>query len=359
VIAGLSPSSGQQNTRVTVVGTDLLSGADSLINATLGGVEAEVASVSVSSVNSDAFIIVLIADAGITAGLGDVVLSSSNGATVSLENGWEYVSVPSITDVSPSTGHGSTVVSISGTGLLSGAESISTVTLNGASVSSIEFQNDTLVTVIASIATAGTGDVVMTAVTGATVTATDGFTYVVPGEIESIEPASGQLGTSVTITGSNLFAAAESVTEVLLGSTAASEISSQNNTHLVVVAASASATSSAVDVQITAASGAIVTGSSLWTQLADGSIDEVSPATGQVGTRVSLSGARLLGGTDDLSSVSLAGVAASYEAGTANNTDVVVVIVTAGSAGVAGDVQITAATGALITSSGAFTYLAA
>ena len=74
------------------------------------------------------------------------------------------------------------------------------------------------------------------------------------GDVDELQASEAELADHA-VGRASVFAAAESVTEVLLGSTAASEISSQNNTHLVVVTASASATSSAVDVQITAASG--------------------------------------------------------------------------------------------------------
>ena len=104
-------------------------------------------------------------------------------------NGWSPVGVvdpcggpssiaPTITTVSPSSGpvDGGTSITISGSGFASGA----TLTLGGASASSVSVINDTTIIALTSASTAGTVDVVVTNTDATTATKTDGFTYYVP-----------------------------------------------------------------------------------------------------------------------------------------------------------------------------------
>ena len=77
----------------------------------------------------------------------------------------------------------------------------------------------------------------------------------------------------------------------------------------------ASASAETGDVVLTSDTGSTVTLADGWEQLDDGEITDVEPAKGHFGTEVTISGTNLLGGADDLASITLAGETASYTAG--------------------------------------------
>ena len=58
------------------------------------------------------------------------------------------------------------------------------------------------------------GDVIITTDTGATLTLEDGFAYTDESAIAKVEPDNGQIGTVVTITGSDLRGNGENITTV-------------------------------------------------------------------------------------------------------------------------------------------------
>ena len=110
---------------------------------------------------------------------------------------------PTISLVSPSSGTtaGGTSVTITGTGFQSGA----TVTFGGTASSAVTFNSATQLTAATPARAAGLVDVVVTNPDTQSATATNAFTYVVPGPLlVSVSPASGVTtgGTTVTLTGS-------------------------------------------------------------------------------------------------------------------------------------------------------------
>ena len=109
----------------------------------------------------------------------------------------------------------------------------------------------------------------------------------------------------------------------------------------------------AVDITIVSSTGAVVVEAGGWTELVEGNIQAVSPASGQQGTVVTLTGSGLLGGGSDLVSVTLAGTEVdSFDASSTTVT------VEAGSAGAGvGDIILTADTGAVIIASEAWEYV--
>ena len=153
-IHAISPSSGQFGTSVTITGVELLAGASNVTSITLAGVAVK----SITSLSKTK--IVVVADEADAAKTGDVVLTSTNGATVELTNGWKYVAPAEITGVNPEEGQIGTRVEIAGTGLLAGGSEVDSLTLAGADVQEILFANDTLIIVTAGAnSTAETGTV--------------------------------------------------------------------------------------------------------------------------------------------------------------------------------------------------------
>ena len=111
-----------------------------------------------------------------------------------------------------------TEVTISGS-LLFGAEGgneVVSVTFSGVEAEVTTGDSETNVVAIVASGSAGQGDVVVTADSGATATATNGWEYIAEGEIEDVSPAFGQVGTIVVLTGSNLLGGGDNITTATL-----------------------------------------------------------------------------------------------------------------------------------------------
>ena len=166
---------------------------------------------------------------------GDVVLTADTGATITLEDGFTFEEAGNITLVDPAAGQEGTEVAINGTGMLGGGASLDSVKLAGVEVKSIETETDEYIVVIADGSdTAGAGDIVLVANTGAIVSLDDGFTYVADQVITKVDPASGQFGTVVTITGDSLLGGGASVASLTMAGVEAGNVTSETNTEIVV-----------------------------------------------------------------------------------------------------------------------------
>ena len=289
---------------------------------------------------------------------GDVVLTSDTGSTVTLADGWEQLDDGEITDVEPAKGHFGTEVTISGTNLLGGADDLASITLAGETASyTAGSGSKTEVAVVApESANAGTaGDVVLTAKTGATITAEDAFTFVEAGNITLVEPAKGQEGTVIEINGTGLLGGGASLASVTLADVEVKEITIGDDEEYVVVVADGSDDAGAGDIVLTADTGAIVTLEDGFTYVADQVIELIKPAKGQLGTLVTISGTSLLGGGDSVATLTLAGVDAGNIT-SESNTEIVVEI--ADSTADTGAIVITSDTGAVVTTNdSAWEYL--
>jgi hypothetical protein len=349
IVESITPAVGQLNTLVTIEGERLSGSGDSVETVTLSGVEAAIES-------QDASKVVVTADASAGAA-GDVVtLLSVSGAVVTVSGKWNYATEGSVSDVTPANGQYGTIVAISGTSLRGSGDEVVSVTLAGTPVLSLDSETNDRVEVVADHAGAvADGDIVLTADTGATVTAEGAWTQVAEGEVSSVTPDNGQYGTKIDIAGTGLLGAGTTVASVSLGGVAVETLVSQSDTLIQVVAAHANPADASTTVVITADSGAIVTADSAWQYLERGVIDSLTPASGQLGTVVTIAGARMFGGGSSLDSVSLAGVSANIDQD-ASRADEVVVTVTQGSAGT-GDVTLISDTGAVITLEAGFEYL--
>ena len=84
---------------------------------------------------------------------------------------------------------------------------------------------------------AKTGDVVITADTGGTITLQDGWEYLEPGKIESITPDQGQVGTRIVIKGSRLLAGGVSLATLELAGISAADITSVSDDTIEAIAA--------------------------------------------------------------------------------------------------------------------------
>jgi len=315
-VASLSPSSGRQGTRVAIQGTNLLGGGARVVSVTLGGVSAP----NVTSYSDSVINVIAPSGSGINV---SVEIVSDTGAVVRASYGWTFVNDGTIVSVTPTSGQVGTLVTIHGSGLLGGAGSLSLVSIGGIAIR-IDSGNDTVI--VGAIVTSGPPsvalDVVVISSSGAVAVGVQLWSYASGATLIALSPQSGQFGTRVNISGSNLLVGGSRVTAVELAGVPVSSIVSSSDS-LISVVAGASNSSSSGNVAVTIDTGARYTLLTTWHQLTPGLIQTVLPGSGQFGTRVVISGSSLFGGGQTLSSVRLAGVDAAVVL-SASNSEVVV-----------------------------------
>lgn len=101
---------------------------------------------------------------------GDVQLTSNSGSTVTENLGWQYLQQSNIASLFPVSGQIGTEATISGTNMLMGGSSITSVTIAGAEVESIVSYSDIEIVVVSAAGAAGAGAITLLANTGATTT---------------------------------------------------------------------------------------------------------------------------------------------------------------------------------------------
>lgn len=287
--------------------------------------------------------------------VGNAVVVGSTGAVGTLAGGWRYDVASSIATVSPASGQYGMRVTIDSTALRGYGLSVVSASLVGLSAQ-IWQQSDTSVVVAAANGPLSQtqGAVVFTADTGATVSRSNSWTYIVPGTISEVSPTTGYGDTQVTILGMELCGGGSNVVNVTLAGFAADSVSATLcSGRVVVTARDLGANVTGDDVVLISNTGAIVSQVSGWTYVSSGSISSVVPNAGQVGDTVTINGTGLLSGGSSVLFVTLAGVRALVLE-PPSDTMVVATVVTAGSG--TGDVVITGSTGAVVRLVGGWSY---
>ena len=291
-ISSVAPASGQVGTVITISGSNLLSSSGTVIEEVL---LANVAATVVVNDQQDTVVATVTANDG-TAATGDVYIRADTGAYATLADGWQYLAEGIVTGVTPSSGQGSTIVTIAGERLKGGGSSVVSVILGGIAAQ-IDSQGSSEIVVTAGISAQAVsgGSVVITSISGSIVTALNAWNYETPGVIDSVAPNQGQNGTVVTITGTSLQGHGDSVASVDLAGVDAILLS-ESDTEVVVVATSSGAQLGAVSLH--ADTGALVTLADSWTYVTLGAVTGVDPVSGQTGTRVTISGTGLRSGAE-------------------------------------------------------------
>jgi hypothetical protein len=354
VIELVQPVFGQFGTRITLTGTNLLGYGSSLREARVDGVTA----VIVSQTNNE---VVIEAPDIETLGRVSIVLEANNRALVRLDDAFEFRERGVVLDLDPPSGQNGTFVSISGSNLFGHATSINSITFGGveADIDSTNSNNSVIrVRVQPNDVTVDTPvRVVITAGTMARVsTSGEDWTYLVPGAVSGVEPDTGQTGTVVTITGTNLLGGGRSVQSILLDGVSAT-VTEATPTSITV---SMDDLSQQIEfyrgtVHIVANTGAVVVGGA-YNHRESGEITNFVPTMGQEGTRITITGTNLPGYGARVTEVMIAGVRG--EIVEQISTSLVVVRAGAAASGTVGQISLTSDTGAFITSPGAlvFTY---
>ncbi len=277
-VTSVSPNAGPVagGASVTITGTSL-NGATAV---TFGGITASFTIGSDTSISATA--------PAHAAGTVDVAVTTPSGTSTTVASDqFTYISPPTVTTISPSSGKaaGGTVVTITGTNFNGasavkfGATAATAFTVNGA----------TSISATAPAGAAGVVDVTVTSVGGTSATsAADQFTYIAPPTVTAIAPVAGAVGggTSVTITGTSLTGA----TAVNFGASAATSFTVNGATS---ISATSPAGTGTVNVTVTTAGGTSATGSSdHFTYQGAPTVTAIAPAAGAVGggTSVTITG---------------------------------------------------------------------
>jgi hypothetical protein len=288
-VTSVSPNSGSTGggTAVTIMGTNFVAGATVTFGAGRQGGDG-----SASATN-----VVIVSPTQITcttptgnAGTVNVAVTV-NGEIGTLTNGFTYITVPTVSSVSPSSGPaaGGTAVTIAGTNFATGA----TVAFGSAAATNAVVVSSTSITAITPAGGAGAVTVTVT-VSGQGGRLANGFTYIVPPTVTGVSPTSGSTagGTAVTITGTN-FASGATVT---FGSAAATNVVVASSTSITATTPAGSA--GAVTVTVTnpgVQSGSLTNG---FTYVVAPTLTSVSPNNGPAagGTAVTITGTNFASG---------------------------------------------------------------
>ncbi len=223
------------------------------------------------------------------AGTVDVTVTGPGGpSATSAADHFTYLAVPSVTSVSPASGHaaGGTSVTITGTGF-SGTTLVDFGTFAATSFTVV---SATQITAVSPAVPAGTVDVTVTSPGGvSTTSAADRFTAIAAPTVTGVSPAAGSLagGNSVTITGTGFSTA----TAVDFGTTPATSVVIVSATQLTAV--SPAGTVGTVDVTVTGPGGSSATSAAdQFVYVAVPAVTAVSPAAGPLagGTSVTITG---------------------------------------------------------------------
>ena len=303
----ISLSAGQNGTRVTINGMGFGTfGAVSRI--TLAGIEATlVGEVTDTSITVEAGRPDIFEEFN-----GVVIIESVTGTIITGNPIFTYLQEGMIYRAYPPQGQMQTRVVISGEGLFGGGASLETVYLAGIKAEINENEsNESFVSVTAGVSERAplVGDIILISNTGAYVRKTDGWSYVEPGNITSIQPPVGQFGTQITIRGIGLLSGGDSISSVLISNVVSYDVLSSSDTEVVARAGQPNTTDNFTGtVTLVSNFGGKLASSFLWTYLNSSEVTSVSPMVGVGGDEVTVNGTNLLGGGTAIVSVTTAGI---------------------------------------------------
>ena len=151
---------------------------------------------------------------------GPIIIIAESGAThsSSREFNFTYIGIQ-VTQVSPHTGTRGTLVTLSGDNLLAGGTTVISVIIARIPASVQEAKTSTISFTAGSSATASDpGNITYLMDTGARVQVINSWRYLMPGEVTFVTPLVGQMGTIISITGTNLFGGGSHAEAVFLSS---------------------------------------------------------------------------------------------------------------------------------------------
>lgn len=257
-LLALNPAAGPIGAFMTITGTSLQGATQVSFNGVLA---------SSFGVNTTGTTLSVRVPTGATTGL--VTVTTINGSS----NGLLFTVGATITSISPNFGGPGTVVTLKGANFQDATD----VTFNGVSAPGFTVNSDgTEITVSAPVGVR-TGSVVVTT----PIAASNGVLYTAAPLITAFTPATGLVGTSVTITGTDL----NGTTQVLFNSVAAASVSLISSTQVRAVVPTG-ATTGPIQIVTTHGNGSSSTDFIVPAPV----IASIAPAAGPVGSSVTLTG---------------------------------------------------------------------
>jgi hypothetical protein len=210
-------------------------------------------------------------------GRADLAVANYNGSTVSIiRNNPVFVSPPTITSFTPTSGGTGTAITFTGTNF-TGATAVS---FGGTAATSFTVVSAT--SIIAVIANGASGTVSVTTPGGIATLA--GFTFITPPIITGFTPNVGIFGTSVTITGTN-FGVPPTNNIIKFNGTTATIIS--NTSTSITTTVPVGATTGPITVTV---NGQTATSGTNFTVIFPPTITSFTPASGIIGAQVTITG---------------------------------------------------------------------
>ena len=237
----------------------------------------------------------------------NIVMQNTKGEIARLVNGFTYIQEGEVIKVTPRSGQQGTLVTLTGYGLLGGGNFIQNATLANLPATVVNSNNSLVVLQVTRNSNNSNGilgDIVLIANTGAVIRQQRGWTATVPAVISNVHPEEGQLGTYVTITGSDLLQDGLKISSVQLAGVNAYSIESFSSTAVVVRAPNASSSLRGA-VKIILETEAYTESSVLWTYTAQTVINNVFPVIGAVGSTVMIQLAQYSSESDSIKTVLL------------------------------------------------------
>jgi IPT/TIG domain/Secretion system C-terminal sorting domain len=278
-VASFTPTSGPVGTVVTITGTNF-TGATGV---TFNGTAATTFSVT------NATTISATVPTGATTGTIAVTTPGGTATSASAFTVTVPTPAPTIASFTPTSGPVGTVVTLTGTNF-TGATGVS---FNGTAATAFTVVSATSIT--ATVPTGATTGTIAVTTPGGTATSTTSFTVTTPTPaptIASFTPASGPVGTVVTITGTNFTGA----TGVSFNGTAATTFSVTNATTLTATVPTGATTGT---IAVTTPGGTATSTASftVTTPTPAPTITAISPSSGAIGSLVTITGTNLTGTT--------------------------------------------------------------
>jgi len=271
VVTAFSPASGAVGTFVTING----SGFSSASSVTFNGVAS-----TAFIVASDSIIVATVPSGATT---GPIGVKSSAGTGSSSGSFTVTTTATKISSFTPASGPVGTSVSITGSGF-TGA---SAVKFGTAAATVVSVASDTLIT--ATVPTGAlTGKITVTAPAGTATSATNYTVTASPPTVTSFSPASGPVGTKITVTGTNLTGA----TAVKVNGFTCTSVAVTNSTTL---SATVPAGATTGNISVTTPAGLAYSSTAFVVALPVPTVTSFSPASGPVGTKITVTGTNLTG----------------------------------------------------------------
>jgi Domain of unknown function (DUF5666)/IPT/TIG domain len=212
---------------------------------------------------------------------GKISVTNPVGTGISSSN-FTVLALPAITTFSPAMGAIGTTLTLAGTGFTG----TTAVRFNGISASTFMATSDTTLTAVVPPG-ATTGAITVTNQVGSAASSTN-FTVLAVPAIGSFSPTLGAVGTAVTLTGTNLL----SSTSVKFNGITASTFAANSDTSLIAVVPVGATTG---PIMVTNSAGTGTSPTSFIVQTAAPTISSFTPASGAVGTTVTLTGTNFSG----------------------------------------------------------------